>query len=101
MDAILLPLIQVVIIALDLYFWCIVISAIMSWLIAFNVVNTQNRVVYMIVDFLWRITEPALRPIRQFMPNLGGIDITPVILILIIIFVQQVLANFARSIAMG
>lgn len=101
MDSILLPLIQVVIIALDLYFWCIVISAIMSWLIAFNVVNTQNRVVYMIVDFLWRITEPALRPIRQFMPNLGGIDITPVILILIIIFVQQVLANFARSIAMG
>ena len=69
-------------------------AAILSWLIAFNVVNTRNQFVGMVSDFLYRITEPALRPIRQFMPNLGGIDISPLILFLIIIFIERVIINY-------
>ncbi|MDJ0685111.1 MAG: YggT family protein [Alphaproteobacteria bacterium] len=95
MDTLLIPLIQVVSIALNLYIWALIISAILSWLVAFNVVNTSNRVVYMIGDFLYRITEPALRPIRNFLPNLGGIDISPIVLILAIIFLQNVLQRIA------
>ncbi len=87
------PLIRIVMIALDIYIWMVIISAILSWLVHFGVVNTRNQVVSMIGDFLWRVTEPALRPIRRFMPNLGGIDISPIILILIIYFVQMVLQN--------
>jgi len=99
MGAILGPLLEVVIIAIDLYVWAIIISAILSWLIAFDVVNTSNRFVFTIVDFLWRITEPALRPIRQFIPNLGGIDISPIILILGLFFLQRVLGNLRYELA--
>ena len=77
--------------ALQLYVWIVIAMAIFSWLIAFNVVNTRNQAVAMIGDFLYRITDPALRPIRSFLPNLGGIDISPVILFLIIIFIQKVI----------
>ncbi len=87
------PLIRIVMIALDIYIWMVIISAILSWLVHFGVVNTRNQVVSMIGEFLWRVTEPALKPIRRFMPNLGGIDISPIILILIIYFVQMVLQN--------
>ena len=75
---------------LTLYVYILVASAILSWLIAFNVVNTHSQVVSTIADFLWRITEPVLRPIRSILPNLGGIDISPIIVILIIIFIQNV-----------
>ena len=74
--------------ALQLYIYLLVAAAVLSWLIAFNVVNMRNQFVAMVADFLYRITEPALRPIRNLMPNLGGIDISPVILIFIIIFIQ-------------
>ena len=74
-----------------LYIYVVIASAIFSWLIAFDVVNTRNRFVYSVVDMLYRITEPALRPIRNFLPNLGGIDISPVILILILMFVSDVI----------
>lgn len=97
MDTILVPLVQVIVMALQLYLWCIVISAVLSWLVAFNVVNTSNQIVYMVGSFLYKITEPALAPIRRFMPNLGGIDISPVILIFAIIFLQGVLSRFAYS----
>ena len=80
--------------ALHLYMWLIIAAAILSWLVAFNVVNTRNPVVAGIGEFLYRITEPALRPIRNFLPNLGGIDISPVILILIIIFLRYVIALY-------
>ncbi|NKB59595.1 MAG: YggT family protein [Alphaproteobacteria bacterium] len=79
---------------ISLYIWCLIISAILSWLVAFNVVNTQNRVVYTIGEFLYRITEPALRPIRRFMPNLGGIDISPIVLILLLLFARNLLHEF-------
>jgi YggT family protein len=77
--------------ALQLYIYLLVAAAVLSWLIAFNVVNVRNQFVAMIADFLYRITEPALRPIRNLMPNLGGIDISPVILIFIIIFIRYVI----------
>jgi YggT family protein len=80
--------------ALELYIWLLIASAILSWLIAFNVVNTRNQVVSTVGEFLYRITEPALRPIRNLMPNLGGIDISPVILILIIIFIRYCIALY-------
>ncbi|MCB1479634.1 MAG: YggT family protein [Tepidamorphaceae bacterium] len=95
MSAIFASLANVILIAIQLYIWLLIASAILSWLIAFNVVNTGNQFVAAIADFLWRITEPALRPIRNFMPNLGGIDISPVILILILIFIQGVIARLA------
>jgi YggT family protein len=80
--------------ALQLYIWILIAAAILSWLVAFNVVNVRNPVVGMIGDFLYRITEPALRPIRKFMPNLGGLDISMVILILIIIFIRYCIALY-------
>ncbi len=80
--------------ALEIYIWVLIAAAIFSWLVAFNVVNVRNSVVGAIGDFLYRVTEPALRPIRNVMPNLGGIDISPVILILLIIFIRYCIALY-------
>jgi YggT family protein len=85
---------DIVLMVLDLYVWLLIASAILSWLIAFNVVNTRNQFVGAVSEFLYRITEPLLRPIRSFMPNLGGIDISPIILILIIMFLQRVIIYY-------
>ena len=82
-------LIQTLLLALNIYWWIIIASAIFSWLFAFNVINSRNQVVAMIGDFLYRVTEPALRPIRNIMPNLGGIDVSPVILIIGLLFLKQ------------
>jgi YggT family protein len=87
-------LFYVIDLALNLYIWILIAAAIFSWLIAFNVVNVRNPAVGMVADFLYRITEPALRPIRNVMPDLGGIDISPVILILIIIFIRYCIALY-------
>jgi YggT family protein len=89
-----LALLDVIRLALQLYLWLVIASAILSWLVAFNVVNTRNQFVGMVGDFLYRITEPALRPIRQFMPNLGGIDISPIILFLIIFFLDRLIVRY-------
>jgi YggT family protein len=72
-----------------LYIYVLIAAAVLSWLVAFNVVNTRNPIVAQIGDFLYRITEPALRPIRAMMPNLGGIDISPVILIIGLMVLRQ------------
>lgn len=95
------PLIQITIIALNVYVWMVIASAILSWLVHFGVINTRNQFVAMVGEFLWRVTEPALRPIRRYMPNLGGIDISPIILILIIYFVQMVLQRLLFSLYQG
>ena len=84
------PLIGFLVLVIDLYIWVVIASAILSWLIAFNVVNTSNRFVYSVAETLYRLTEPALRPIRSIIPNLGGIDISPVILILFLLFLRDV-----------
>jgi YggT family protein len=82
---------------LTLYVYILIAAAVLSWLIAFNVVNTRNQAVSMIGEFLYRVTEPVLRPIRRMMPDLGGIDISPVIVILVIFFIQAViLPNLAK-----
>ena len=78
---------------LGLYVWILIASAILSWLVAFNVVNMNNRFVLSIADMLYRLTEPALRPIRSILPNLGGIDISPVILILLLLFIRDEIAR--------
>ncbi len=91
------PLLSILNIAIDLYIWAVIISAILTWLVQFGVVNTGNQIVSMVGEFLWRLTEPALRPIRRVVPNLGGIDISPVILILLLIFVQMVIGNVHMS----
>ena len=98
MSIILGPLMDLIIVVLGLYVWVLIISVIMSWLVSFDIINTSNRIVYMIIDFLYRITEPALRPIRRFMPSLGGIDISPVALILLLWFLQNLLVRIKYSI---
>ena len=87
-------ILDIVLIVLDLYVWLLIAAAILSWLIAFNVVNTRNQFVASVAEFLYRITEPVLRPIRNALPNMGGIDISPVIVILIIIFLRYVIALY-------
>jgi YggT family protein len=76
---------------ITLYIWILIASAVLSWLVVFNVVNTRNPIVNSIGDFLYRVTEPALRPIRNIMPYLGGIDISPVILIIGLLFLKQLI----------
>ncbi|MER8863001.1 YggT family protein [Mesorhizobium sp. M0751] len=92
-----IALIQTIVMALDLYWWIIIASAIFSWLYAFNVVNARNQFVDTISNMLYRLTEPALRPIRRFMPDLGGIDISPIILLLILFFIRQFLLTTVLS----
>src|SRR5690554_3474642 len=88
-DEFMYALIQTVLLALNIYWWIIILSAVFSWLYAFNVVNPRNDFVGMVGNMLFRLTEPTLRPIRRFLPDLGGIDISPIILLLIIFFLQQ------------
>jgi YggT family protein len=78
---------------IQLYIYVLIANAVLSWLIAFNVVNPHNNVVRSIGEALYRLTEPALRPIRNFMPNLGGLDISPVILIIALVFLQLLIAS--------
>jgi YggT family protein len=89
METGMIALIQTIILALDIYWWLIILSAIFSWLYAFNVVNPRNQFVGTIGNFLYKVTEPALRPIRRLLPDLGGIDISPIILLLLIFFLRQ------------
>ena len=77
-----------------IYIWILIINAILSWLIAFNVLNTSNRLVYSLLDVSYKMTDPLLRPIRNFLPNLGGIDISPVVLILLLMFVRNLVFEF-------
>ena len=76
---------------INIYIWLLIAQAVLSWLLAFGVVNRYNRAVAVIGDFLYRATEPALRPIRAFLPNFGGVDISPIILILILLFLEHLL----------
>ncbi|MBC8129665.1 MAG: YggT family protein [Rhizobiaceae bacterium] len=86
-----LAVLQVVLLALDILWWLIVASAILSWLYAFNIVNPGNQFVDTVGNFLYRMTEPLYRPIRRILPNLGGIDLSPLVLLLSIFFLQQLI----------
>ena len=87
-------LLDVILIVLDLYVWLLIAAAVLSWLVAFNVVNSRNQVVAMVGDFLYRVTEPVLRPIRNMLPSLGGIDVSPVVVILIIILIKDIIVRY-------
>lgn len=87
-------LLDVVLIVLNLYVWLLIAAAVLSWLVAFNVVNPYNSFVRSVGEFLYRITEPLLAPIRNILPNLGGIDLSPMVLILIIFFIQRVIGLY-------
>ena len=82
---------------IDIYTWIVIAGAIMSWLVAFGVVNTRNQFIRYVVDFLYKVTEPVLRPIRRVLPNLGGVDISPVILLLGLFFLRSLLAEYVFS----
>lgn len=89
-------IIDIINVALNVYWWVIIISAVLSWLIAFNVVNYRNQVVAQIDQTLRALTEPVLGPIRRRMPNTGGVDLSPVVVIFGIIFIQMLLAYYVR-----
>jgi YggT family protein len=74
---------------LKIYSYIVIANVVISWLVAFNVLNTQNRFVYSILDFTYRLTEPFLNRIRRFIPNLGAFDISPIILLLLIWFIEM------------
>ncbi len=88
------PILDVILILLDMYMYVVIAAVILSWLIAFNVINTRNHVVAMIADILYRLTEPVFRPIRNFLPNLGGIDFSPLIVLLIIYVIRRYIADY-------
>ena len=77
-----------------IYIWVLIINAVLSWLIAFSVLNTSNRLVHSLLDISYKMTDPLLRPIRNFLPNLGSIDISPVVLILLLMFVRNLIVEF-------
>jgi YggT family protein len=83
------PFIEVILILLDIVWWLIIASVVASWLVAFGVVNTRNDVVYRILDILNRVTDPILRPIRRLIPPMGGLDLSPMIVLLIIYVLQR------------
>jgi YggT family protein len=74
---------------INIYIWLIIINAILSWLVAFNVLNTQNRFVFAVLNATHQLTDPVLSKIRKFIPNLGSIDISPVVLILLLFFIRN------------
>jgi len=84
---------HLILLVIRIYIWILIAQAILSWLLAFGVINRYNRAVSVIGDFLYRETEPALRPIRAFLPNFGGIDISPIVLILILYFLSDLIVE--------
>ena len=99
MNTILIPLLQVVLVALNLYKWVVVIWVVLSWLVAFNVINNRNQLVRTIGRALEQLVEPALRPIRRYVPPFGNMDVSAVILFLIILFLQLVIGRLIVAIA--
>lgn len=88
-------------VVLRLYLWAVILAAVVTTLVSFGVLDTRNRLVWTIGDFLYRITEPALRPIRNILPNFGGIDLSPLVLILVIMAVRMLLARIFAGLVTG
>jgi YggT family protein len=88
------PVIELLVYVIDLYKWIVIAQVIVSWLIAFGVINTYNRVVAQVAEVLYRLTEPALRPIRRLLPDFGGIDISPIVLLLLLWLVQREIIEY-------
>ncbi len=96
---IVLSLFQIAIMLLSVLWWIIIVQAILSWLIAFNVLNTTSNGVRAFVQALDRLTAPLYRPIRRFLPDMGGIDFSPLVVLLLIMVLQKLLAGAAMDIA--
>ena len=79
---------------ITLYVWILILNAVLSWLVAFSILNTTNRFVYAVLDLSYRLTAPPLNFIRKYIPNLGSIDISPVILILLLIFFRNLVFEY-------
>jgi len=90
-----LAVIQVALLILNMAWWIIIVSAILSWLLAFNILDYRNQFVRTITDILYKMTEPLYRPIRRVLPNLGGLDLSPLVVLLIIFFLQQLIYIYA------
>jgi YggT family protein len=95
--SLLAALVDILGVVLHLYIWVLIIGAVLSWLVAFEVVNTRNRLVHVIGDICFRLTEPLLRPIRRFIPSIGGVDLSPIVLIIVIMFIQSFLAHLLAA----
>ena len=93
----LLVILQTLDFIISIVWWIIIISAIFSWLFAFNVINARNQFVNQIGSALYRITEPLYRPIRRFMPDLGGVDLSPLVVLVILFFLQRLIYYIART----
>lgn len=93
MDAILISVAQVVLLILKMYTWVIIGNVIFSWLFAFNVINSHNQFVNMIARTLYSLTEPVMRPIRNVLPNMGGLDLSPIVVLIGIFFLQNLIFN--------
>ena len=76
---------------ITIYLWIIIINAILSWLVAFNILNTQNRFVFSVLDATYKMTDPALNKIRRFLPTFGSIDVSPIVLILLLMFLRNII----------
>lgn len=100
MDVIIVPLFQIVLVVIQLYIWVVIIQAILSWLVAFNIINVHNRFVATVGEALYRLTEPVLAPIRRRLPAFGGVDLSPLVVILGLIFIQMVLTRLMMKIVM-
>jgi YggT family protein len=86
---------------ISLYMWVVILYVVLSWLVAFDIINTRNQFVRMIGDFLYRITEPALRPFRRILPNLGGVDLAPLALIVVLLLIQGLMHEYLGPRAIG
>ena len=75
---------------ITIYIWIVIINAILSWLVAFNILNTQNRFVFSVLDATYKLTDPALNKIRRFLPTFGSIDLSPVVLMLFLMFIRNI-----------
>jgi YggT family protein len=91
------PIIETLLFVLNIYWWIVILAVIFSWLYAFNVVNSRNQFVGMIGNALFQMTEPVFRQIRRFLPNLGTVDIAPLVVLVLIFFLQRVLISIAVS----
>jgi YggT family protein len=88
------PVIELVVYVIDLYKWIVIAQVIMSWLVSFGVINTYNKIVAQIGEVLYRLTEPALRPIRRLLPDFGGVDISPIVLLLLLWLIQREIVEY-------
>lgn len=101
MNTILVPILEVISVALNLYWWVVLVAVIMSWLMALNMVNTHNQIVRTIGNFTYQLTEPVLRRIRRVVPNAGNVDLSAIVLFLLIYLIQRVIGQIILQLSIG